>query len=377
MSTPRLDSDVETLAGVQDRAFWLLVALVSVAFVWILLPFYGAVFWAIVVAVLFAPIERRICHAWGGRRNLSALATLAIVLVVVILPLAWVTTMITQEAATLYERVQSGEVRPGEWFRQIFAALPSWATSLLDRFGLTSLSSVQDRFAEGLTRGVRFLLSQGVSIGQNTFQFVVAFFVMLYLLFFFLRDGDVLARRIRLAFPLQTDVKSRFVQKFTTVVRATVKGNVVVALLQGLLGGIALWVLGIHAPVLWAVAMAVLSLLPAVGAALIWLPIAAYLLATGALWQGIALIAYGVLVIGLVDNIVRPVLVGKDTRMPDWVALISTLGGIAVFGVNGFVIGPVIAALFIAAWEVVAASRVPLGLDVPGERHAPESLPEP
>jgi predicted PurR-regulated permease PerM len=108
---------------------------------------------------------------------------------------------------------------------------------------------------------------------------------------------------------------------------------------------------------MWAVVMAVLSLLPAVGAALVWLPVAIYLLATGSLWQGVGLIAYGVLVIGLVDNVLRPLLVGKDTRMPDYVVLISTLGGIAIFGINGFVIGPVIAAMFIAVWGIFAASR--------------------
>jgi predicted PurR-regulated permease PerM len=115
--------------------------------------------------------------------------------------------------------------------------------------------------------------------------------------------------------------------------------------------------MGIHAPLLWAVLMAVLSLLPAVGAALVWLPVAIYLMTTGDLWQGVGLVIYGVLVIGLVDNLMRPLLVGKDTRMPDYVVLISTVGGLAIFGINGFVIGPVIAAMFIAVWGIVAASR--------------------
>ena len=135
------------------------------------------------------------------------------------------------------------------------------------------------------------------------------------------------------------------------------KGNIVVAIVQGALGGLIFWVLGIHAPLLWAVLMAFLSLLPAVGTALVWLPVALYFLATGAHWQGLILIAYGVFVIGLVDNVLRPVLVGKDTRMPDYIVLIATLGGMAVFGPNGFVIGPLIAALFIAAWDLFAASR--------------------
>ncbi len=180
---------------------------------------------------------------------------------------------------------------------------------------------------------------------------------MLYLLFFLLRDGDDLARRIKDAIPLRPEQQRALFDKFTVVIRATVKGNVVVAVLQGALGGLIFWLLGIHAPLLWAVVMAVLSLLPAVGAALVWLPAAIYLLAAGHVWQGVLLIGYGVLVIGLVDNFVRPVLVGKDTQMPDYVVLVSTLGGIAIFGFNGFLIGPVIAAMFIAVWGTFSSSR--------------------
>ena len=180
---------------------------------------------------------------------------------------------------------------------------------------------------------------------------------MLYLMFFFLRDGAALSRRIREAIPLEEDIKRNILTKFTTVIRATVKGNIVVAMLQGALGGLIFWFLGIHAPVLWGTLMAFLSLLPAVGAALVWIPVAIYFLATGAVWQGVLLIAFGVLVIGLVDNILRPVLVGKDTKMPDYVVLVSTIGGMSLFGLNGFVIGPVVAAMFMAAWDIFAKAR--------------------
>jgi predicted PurR-regulated permease PerM len=157
--------------------------------------------------------------------------------------------------------------------------------------------------------------------------------------------------------PLSMEHKRHLFSKFTTVIRATVKGNVVVAAAQGTLGGIMFSFLGIQGALLWGFVMAFLSLLPAVGAGLIWLPVAIYFLFTGAVWQGITLIAFGVLVIGLVDNILRPILVGRDTKIPDYVILISTLGGMVLFGLNGFVIGPVIAALFIAAWDLFSASK--------------------
>ena len=179
---------------------------------------------------------------------------------------------------------------------------------------------------------------------------------MLYLLFFLLRDGRSLAgRRSDDAIPLAEEQKHHLLKKFTTVIKATVKGNIAVAVTQGALGGVILWALGIQGALLWAVVMAFLSLLPAVGAGLIWGPIALYFFATGAVWQGVVLIAWGILVIGLVDNVLRPILVGKDTKMPDYVVLITTLGGLAVFGINGFVIGPLIAAMFIAAWDLFAA----------------------
>jgi predicted PurR-regulated permease PerM len=219
------------------------------------------------------------------------------------------------------------------------------------------MAAIQEKLTESLKEGSQAIAGGALSFGQNTFDFIVSLFVMLYLLFFLLRDGDALVRRIRAAVPLRSEQQRELLEKFTVVTRATVKGNIVVAAVQGALGGLAFWVLGVHAPVLWGVLMALLSLLPAIGAAIVWLPVAIYLLAAGQTWQGVALIAFGAIVIGLVDNVLRPILVGKDTRMPDYIVLISTLGGIALFGVNGFIVGPVIAAMFMAAWDIFAARR--------------------
>jgi predicted PurR-regulated permease PerM len=345
------------LPGLEDKVFILLVIAVSLAFAWILGPYYGSVFWAAVLAIVFAPAYRRLLRSMRQKRTLAALAAVLIILMIVILPLTLVGAMLVQEGFTVYERIQSGDLNPAKYFQQVFAALPQWLTDLLDRFGLTDLGLMQERLSSGFMKGSQFLAAQALSIGQNTFQFIINLFIVLYLLFFFLRDGDYLARRIRNAIPLRIEQQRDLFSKFTTVIRATVKGNIVVALVQGALGGLIFWFLGVHAPVLWAVLMAFLSLLPAVGAGLVWVPVAVYFLVTGAVWQGIVLIAFGVLVIGLVDNVLRPVLVGKDTKMPDYVVLIATLGGMAVFGLNGFVIGPVIAAMFMAVWDLFSASH--------------------
>jgi predicted PurR-regulated permease PerM len=354
------------LPGLEDKTFLLLVIAVSLAFAWILWPFYGAVFWGTILAILFAPLYRRLLRFMGQRRTIAALATVTIILLIVILPVTLIGALLVQEGLSLYEKFQSGELNLGRYFQQVFGVLPAWVSDLLDRFGLTNLSSMHERLSMGLVQGSQFVATKALNIGQNTFDFIVDLFIVLYLLFFLLRDGDDLVRRIRTAIPLHADQQRELLNRFTTVIRATVKGNVVVAVVQGALGGLIFWFLGVHAAVLWAVLMAFLSLLPAVGSALIWLPVAIYFLVTGATWQGIFLIAFGVLVIGLVDNVLRPVLVGKDTKMPDYVVLISTLGGMAVFGLNGFVIGPVIAAMFMAVWDIVTSSRAGVGIESSG-----------
>lgn len=313
--------------------------------------------WGIVLAIVFAPLYRRLSRSMGQRRTLAALATLTIIVLIVILPLALVGAALLAEASGVFQRIQSGEVNFGRYFRQVVDALPGWATSLLERFELTNLTAVQDRLSEGLATGSKWLAGHAVSIGQDTLNFTLGLFVMLYLLFFLLRDGDELVGSIRHALPLPAEQRRALLAKFIVVIRATVKGALVIALVEGALGGLSFWFLGIQPALLWGALMVVLALLPAVGAGLVWLPVAVYLLASGAVWQGVVLIAYGILVIGLVDNVLRPVLIGKDTRMPDYVVLISTLGGIAIFGVHGFVVGPVIAAVFIAAWDIVAASK--------------------
>ena len=278
---------------------------------------------------------------------------------IVILPLTLVTAMLVQEA---HGRVSARSSRANVNFgartsSRSFDALPAWADRPARPLRADAISTRAGAAVDrGLLKGSQFLATQALNIGQNTFDFVVSLFVMLYLLFFLLRDGDALVAPHQGGDPAAPGAAgARWPAKFTAVIRATVKGNIVVAIVQGALGGLIFWFLGIHAPLLWAVVMAFLSLLPAVGAALVWLPVAIYFLVTGAMWQGVVLIAYGVLVIGLVDNVLRPILVGKDTRMPDYVVLISTLGGMAIFGINGFVIGPVIAAMFIAVWGIFAA----------------------
>jgi len=357
--------DVPRPRPFDDRAFLLLVIAVTVAFGWVVAPLFGAVFWATVLAILFMPFHRRLMVATGGRASLSSLIALVVILVIVILPTALVSTALVQEAASLVARVKSGELDIAARYQELVQALPPWIADYVARLGGSDLASLRTRVGEGVLAMSQSAVGRVVDVGQNTFGFLLQLGLMLYVLFFLLRDGPALVRRIRAAVPLREDLLQDLMRKFVTAIRATVKGNIAVALVQGALGGLIFWFLGVEAPVLWGTLMALLSLLPAIGAGLVWAPAALYFVATGSVWQGITLAAYGVLVIGLVDNILRPILVGKDTRMPDYVVLITTVGGLAVFGLAGFVIGPVIAALFIAVWEVVASHRVGAGEAAP------------
>ena len=355
--TPHDPTDPIRSPALEHTSLLWLVVVVSAAFALILWPVIGAVLWAVFIAIVFAPVHERLLVRLNRRPTLAALLTLTLIVVIVILPLALLGASVVQEASVVYQKARSGEIQVSQYFQNAYAALPGWIVALLQRFGLGDLAGLQARLTALLTQSGQLITTQLLGVGQVTLDFIVSFFVMLYVLFFLLRDGVTLSQRIGKAVPLQEHHTRRLFDQFVIVVRATVKGNIVVALIQGALGGAAFWVLGLPGALLWAALMAILSLLPAVGAALVWGPVALYYLATGALVPAIGLTVWGVLVIGLVDNILRPLLVGKDTRMPDYLVLVTTIGGIAVFGLNGFVIGPVIAAMFLVAWDLLTTAR--------------------
>ncbi|WP_110972284.1 AI-2E family transporter [Pseudomonas huaxiensis] len=343
--------------AVQRKALIGLLVLVTLAFIWILLPYYGAVFWAVILGILFAPMQRRLLLRFNQRRNVAAALTLLTCLLIAVLPMIIVSGLLVQEGSSLYKRIESGELDIAANVERFKDMLPHVVQRTLERMGMGDLEGLRDKTAKGALQGSQFFASQAYSFGQGTFELMVSLGVMLYLLFFFLRDGAELVRKIRQAIPLAEQQKRRLQLKFNRVVRATVKGNLLVAIAQGALGGLIFWVLDVPSPLLWAVLMAFLSLLPAVGAGIVWAPVAVYFLLSGAVWQGVVLTVFGVGVIGLVDNLLRPLLVGKDTRMPDYLVLVSTLGGLAVFGLNGFVIGPLIAALFVSSWGIYSETR--------------------
>jgi len=344
------DSFMQEKEKLESRTFMLFLFIVSVGFMLLIKPFFGTIFWACAMAVIFAPLQQRLLKRWPNCKNRSALATLFVCIVIVILPVAFVISSVVTEGILAYEKLESGEINPAQYIESMRTAFPA-LNNLLNRLGLDVNNLKEDAMNAAMSSG-KFIASRTLSLGQNAFEFLLSLVLMLYVTFFMLRDGRYLVDLMIRALPLG-DVRERMLfSLFAEVTRATIKGNVVIAILQGSIGGITLWALDIHGAILWGVVMAFASLIPAVGSALVWVPIALYLTAIGDMTSALILTGIGAGVIGILDNVLRPILVGRDTKLPDYIVLLSTLGGIALFGINGFVIGPLVAALFLAFWGI-------------------------
>ncbi|ADU68362.1 AI-2E family transporter [Pantoea sp. At-9b] len=340
--------------GLNIGFFIVILAIVTVAFFDVLTPYFSAIFWAAILAVIFHPLKSLLRQKMGDRNGLASLVTLLIICLIVFTPLAIVTSSLVVELNTVYNKLQNNSSQFPTVFADLFQHLPDWARNYLSEHHLNNAAQIQEKLSSFALKGGQYMAGSVFVIGKGTFTFTVGFGVMLYLLFFLLKDGAWLVNLILEALPLSTHVKHHLLLKFAAVSRATVKGTVVVAVVQGILGGLAFWITDIDGSLLWGALMAFLSLIPAIGSAIIWVPAAIFFFATGALWKGLFLVGFFVVVVGLVDNILRPLLVGKDTKMPDYLILIATLGGMEVYGINGFVIGPLIAALFIACWNLLS-----------------------
>lgn len=334
----------------ETRSFLLFLFLVSVAFFIVLKPFFGTIFWACAITIIFYPMHLKLMAKFKNRPNLTAIISLTACILVVVLPVVFLISSVVSEGADFYNKMESGEINPAQYIEQIRTAFPA-AQQTLERFGV-DIAKVKDNALSATMASGKWLAQNALSIGQNTFKLLLNICLMLYLIFFLLRDGEYLLELLIRALPLGDARERLLFAKFSEVTRATIKGNLVIAVIQGSLGGLIFWVLGIPGALLWGVVMAVFSLIPAIGPAIIWVPVAIYLFATGDTVKAIVLAGFGAGVIGLIDNLLRPILVGRDTKLPDYVVLLSTLGGLGVFGVNGFVIGPLVAALFIAFWGI-------------------------
>jgi predicted PurR-regulated permease PerM len=326
----------------------LLVTAISAAFVTMIRAFLLTILLAAIFAGLSYPV-----YEWMlgriGRKALAAIATLLLLLVLVIAPLLTVLGAAANEALRVTEtigpRLAQLVDEPGEFDRRL-RALPGYDRVAPYRAQLLT------KAGELVGSTSAFLFAALSATTRATALFIFHFFVLLYTMFFFLTGGPGLLAGVLAYLPLTDADKQRMLGKFVSVTRATLKGTILIGVAQGLLGGLAFWAVGIDGAIFWGTVMTVLSIIPGVGGALVWVPATIILLSRGEVWRGIALALFCALIVGSVDNVLRPRLVGQDTKMHELLIFFSTLGGLMLFGAMGFILGPILAALFITAWEM-------------------------
>jgi len=333
---------------IRHGMFFGLLALITLAFLALLQPFAYPIFWAAIIAGIFYPLYR-----WLTKKlkvtGLSAVITLVLVFVIIAVPLTIVTSLIIGEAAGVYSSLNDNRGQISEtmqtglnWIKDNAANLH---VNIDDQFWISKFSDTAKNAA-----GYVFVTLK--SFTQNSLIFVVMFILMMYTLFFFLRDGEKMLKALMHLCPLGDKYEKTLYQRFTSTVRATIKGSLIVGLIQGGLATILFLVTGTPAAWTLGVLCVVLSVIPATGSGIIWIPVGIVQLITGNIWQGLLILIFGAVIISTIDNLIRPVLVGKDTQMHPLMVLFTTLGGILLFGISGFVIGPVVASLFLSFWHM-------------------------
>ncbi len=327
----------------------LLVAGISVLFVQMVRDFLLAVFLAAIFAGMSYPLFDRLRTRMGGRENIASITTILLILVGVIVPLAVFMVFVVSESVSMSQAI-------ADWIRSEpdrFGQLREWAYRLPVVGRLVPESDVLLAKLGDLAGTIGpTVASKLAAFGGATLSFLFQLFVCLYAMFFFLVDGPGLLRQILYYIPLGSAQEDQLLERFISVTRATIKGSLLIGVIQGLLAGLAFWVAGVPAAAFWGTVMVVFSIIPAVGSALVWIPAVAYLFIAGDTTAALGLLAWCALVVSSVDNFLRPLLVGRDARMSDLMILLSTMGGIVLFGALGFIVGPIIAALFVTVWHI-------------------------
>lgn len=330
----------------QTSVFYGLLVLVTGGFLWMLGSYLYPVFWALVFAVIFYPVFERINRVTSGKRGLAALLTILGIVTILAVPSIWIGSLVVQESGSMYRTFSNGTINPLS-----IAHHSNWLSGYLAPFGIET-AVITERLETWSNTIETWLSNSVITFSQITLTFVINSGIMLYLLFFLLRDGPTLQAKLIHALPLREEHERRLILRFAETTRAVVVGTLLIAVIQGIIGGVTFWIAGLSAPVLWGAAMMILAIIPAVGPSLVWLPASIYLMVTGPIWAGVMVFIVGALLVSVIDEFLRPTLVGRNTKMPDALILLATVGGLATFGVSGLVVGPVVAAFFLSLWTM-------------------------
>jgi predicted PurR-regulated permease PerM len=347
-----------TISGANLRTAFvlLLVVAVSVLFLAVAWPFLEPLLLGALLAGLFHPLYRWITRLVGGRQSLGAALTLLVLFVLVLGPVSAFLGIVVQQALSVSDQAipwlrqhlgAASTFNLHDWLVQRFPALADYVPSqeqLLQQVGTAAKSAGA------------FLVTILSRMTATTAAFILNLFVMLYAMFFFFKDGKKILERIFYYLPLNDEDETRMLARFTSITRATIKGTVVIGIIQGTLAGIAFWMAGIQGAAFWGTIMTVLSIVPGIGAALVWVPAVIILFINGQYVAATLLLAWCAAVVGTIDNFLRPALVGRDAKMPDLLILIGTLGGLFLFGPIGFIVGPIVCGLFLTVWDIYGAT---------------------
>lgn len=327
----------------------LLVFLISAVFLVMIKSFLMAIFLAGIFSALAHPLYRRLNTWMRGRKTLASALTILIIVLMVLLPLSGLLGIVTSQAIKVGQSatpwVQEQLASPvvfSEWLERVpfYENIEPYRGAIFQKAG------------ELVGGASQFLVTGLQAATMGTVNFIFTIVILLYTMFFFLLDGRGLLEKILFYMPLDDEDERRLLNRFTSVARATIKGTAIIGIVQGGASGLAFAAAGIHSAAFWGTMMTVLSIVPGIGTALVWVPAALWLAAQGFWLKAVCLGLFCGLVVGSVDNLLRPRLVGKDTEMHDLMILFSTLGGIAMFGIIGFIIGPIVAALFVTIWDI-------------------------
>ncbi|MHC4939245.1 MAG: AI-2E family transporter [Planctomycetota bacterium] len=339
----------------RSTALLLLAIAISILFFAVIRDFVLALVMAAVLTGLVRPVHGRLTKMLNGRQGLSAALAVLISLVVIVVPMVILLAVLLQQATQVADQ-------SGTWFAENIEE-EKLRESIEESPTLRKLLPYQDQIVEKAGQlaaaASSFVASAVVGGATGAVNFLLMLFVALYATYFFLIAGGTIVDQSFRHTPLADDDKHRLVTTFTSVARATLRGTLVIGLLQGALCGAAFAVVGIDGAVFWGAVMAVLSALPVVGASLVWIPVVVYLAMVDRVGAAVGLGVWCGLVVGSLDNVLRPILVGKDTEMPDLLVLLTTLGGISLFGAAGAIVGPIIGALFVTVWSLWGTSREP------------------
>lgn len=322
--------------------FFGLIGVLSLGFLYIIRPFFYPIFWAAILAILFHPVYNGL-NGILKLPSISAFLSILIALVIIFVPLSLIVTILFHGSLTFYRSIAEGSLTFN------IQSVASWLDNTPLEPVIKNIVNDWSGYAADATKTISLFLFNNIKdLTQNSIRFVFLLFITLYTLFFFFRDGEKMLRRLEHLSPLGDRYEELLYTRFTSTARATLKGTVIVGGIQGILGGLLFWATGVQGAIIWGVMMFLLSLVPGVGAFLVWLPVGIVMLILGNIWQGVTILIIGALVISTIDNLLRPPLVGKDIQLHPLMVLFSTLGGIILFGISGFVIGPVIAALYMS-----------------------------